>query len=298
MKVIKPVSISGSQLVSSNATETHSDWLSTIDYSVGDVVIYGTRLYIALASSTSTYPKQPDINPSIWYNSRPTNKWAMFDNQVSTKTTHPSSLVVEVMPRKNTNSVALLGISGSSLLIEAWDYSGGSLIYSKTVDLNLTPIDDWYSYFFEDHVYKTDVVVTDIPPYIDAVIRVSLSSESPVSIGNMVVGNIFSIGGSQYGLNFGIRDYSLKTTDDFGTTTFVVRNYSKRMDANVFVDNKRLSAVSSTLSALRAVPTVWVASDSDIYSNDTTVYGYYKDWNTEISYPSSSLIRIEIEGLT
>jgi hypothetical protein len=68
------------------------------------------------------------------------------------------------------------------------------------------------------------------------------------------------------------------------------------MEANVFMNNTALAFNQRLLTSLRAVPAVWIGSTEDNFS-PLTVFGYYRDFNIDISYPTFSLCRIEIEGL-
>jgi hypothetical protein len=189
-------------------------------------------------------------------------------------------------------------MDATSVVIDITDGANGPSIYSNTINLDDTSILDWYMYFFEPYDFRRDVVLTNIPPYSTAVINISIvNTGSTSAIGNVVLGNIAELGGTQYGVGVGIRDYSIKETDDFGNTTFLVRAFSKRMQAQVFLNNSSLNYVVRTLTSLRAVPAVWIGSESPELE-PLIVYGFYRDFNIDISYPTSSLCSIEIEGLT
>ena len=56
--------------------------------------------------------------------------------------------------------------------------------------------------------------------------------------------------------------------------------------------------MQSYLYTLRATPAVWIASDEIRFEETLIVYGFYKDFSTEISYPTFSKCNIEIESLT
>ena len=64
------------------------------------------------------------------------------------------------------------------------------------------------------------------------------------------------------------------------------------------VKNSDLNRVQSLLYGLRATPAVWIASDSPTFEEAMIVYGWYRDFTTEIAYPTYSLISIELESLT
>ena len=70
----------------------------------------------------------------------------------------------------------------------------------------------------------------------------------------MVVGNVCKIGETQYGVTSGIRDYSSKYTNDFGITAFTQRAFSKRMEANVYINNGNLRFVQKLLQESWTLP--------------------------------------------
>ena len=295
MKVIQPVIFQTSQLLSTTAVETYSNYAAGTTYSIGQKVVYGTRIYESLVNSN--LGNQPDTNPTKWLDIAPANRYACFDNTISTQTSG-TSLVIEVKPGQICNSLALLNVSNAtSLDIEVKDNIGGNVVYTKSIDLDASIILDWYTYFFEPFDLRDTVVLTDIPPYTNSVIKITINGTGSVSLGNFIYGTATEIGSTQYGVTFGIRDYSVKDTDDFGNTIFVKRAFSRRMEPQLMLDNTKLRYVSKLLSDLRSTPTVWVGSEDAQYE-PLVIFGFYKDYTIDIQYPSASLIRLEIEGLT
>lgn len=294
MQLIKPITFQASQLVSSNATETYATWSSGTTYALDAFVDYGTNIYQSLQASNTNH--QPDTSPTWWILVGPDNTHAMFDQQVSTSTTRTSPLNVTVNPGSAINSAAFINLIGTQLVVTMTDGSGGPTVYSNTISLDDTIIVDWYDYFFAEYEQRTDVVLTDIPSYVNGRLSMALSGSGTVSIGVMTYGTVYTLGATQYGASFGNRDYSVKQTDEFGNTTFVQRAYSKRMEANVFVNNLDINKVQRVLSTVRATPCIWIGS-TDSRLRPTVVYGFYKDYNVDISYPTYSMLRVEVEGL-
>jgi hypothetical protein len=70
------------------------------------------------------------------------------------------------------------------------------------------------------------------------------------------------------------------------------------LSVDVFVSNVELNRVQTLLYAIRAKPSVWVATDNQQFEEALIIYGFYKDFSTTISYPSHSICSLEIEGLT
>lgn len=296
MKVIEPtVFNAATHLVSSNVIELHASWAVGTTYAKGARVDYLTHIYESLVNSNTGH--QPDTSPTQWLQIGPDNTHAMFDTQVSTATTRSSPLTVVLSPGL-CNSLAFYGLVGQSLSITITDGSGGPTVYSRTISLDGTFIFDWYQYFFEPSVQIAEVVRTDIPPYANARITISLSGTGTVQIGQCVFGTQHELGDAQYGASIGIIDYSVKTTDAFGVTTFLERANSDRLTVQLMLHTSQINRVRQVLRRLRATPAVWLAVPDDQRYVPFSVYGFFKDFNIEVSYPTQSWCSLEIEGLT
>jgi hypothetical protein len=297
MKVIKPVAVTDAVLISSTAPETdYSAWAAGTAYSVGNRVIRTSthRIYERLiAGTTATAPELDAVN---WIDIAPTNRWAMFDSEVSTQTALASPLTVVIKPGF-VNGIALFGLVGDSLTVTVRDGLAGSVVYSRTLALDGTILADWYQYFFEPYVQRADVVLTDLPPYGDAHITLTLTGSGTVKCGIVALGTVYTLGDTQQGASVSIVDYSRKETDAFGVTSFVQRAYSKRMSVNLLLANAQLNKTQRVLADLRASPAAWVGTDAPGYE-PLTVYGFYKDFSIDIAYPQLSYCSLEIEGLT
>lgn len=294
MKVIEPIVFQESHLLSTTAVETVAAYNAATSYSIGNQVDYGIRIYESLVNTN--VGNTPGVDPLKWQDISPDNIHAMFDAINGTQTTATSNLDVSIKPGKYTTVISLINIEGTALEIEMLDAPAGSVVYTKTINLDASVIFDWYTYFFEEFDFLDNVVLTDLPPYSNCVINMSLTSPSTVKVGNIVYGETITLGLTQMGLGFGIKDFSAKDTDEYGNTIFVQRTYSKRMEPTVYVENTQLRFIDRTLSRLRATPTVWIGSEEYIYS-PLVIYGFYRDYNIDIPYPSHSLLRLDIEGL-
>ena len=296
MKVVKPTTLTAAMLVSTDAAETYSAWNAATAYVLDDIVLRTTteRLYQRLvAGTTATAPESDTTN---WLDIAPSNKWAMFDGEISTATTKSTSLTVVLKPGY-VNSLALFGLVGSNLAVTVRDALAGNIVYTLSQDLDGTIIADWYQYFFEPVVQLAEVVLTDLPPYGDAHITVVLTGTGTVECGICLVGTFYTLGDTQYGASVGIIDYSRKVTDEFGITTFVRRAYSKRMSAKLMLDNVQMNKVQRVLADLRATPCAWIGVDDTTYA-PLVIYGFYKDFSIDVAYPTMSYCALEVEGLT
>jgi hypothetical protein len=224
MKVIKPVTVTDAMILASNAVEAYAAWSSGTTYAKDAKVDYGTHYYNSLVNSNLN--NIPDVvGSTFWEFIGPDNKHAMFDGQVSTETTKATSPLTVTVACGIVNSVGLIGLTGSSVTITVRDNGASPPVYTRTVGLDGTIITDWYMYFFEPFVQLGEVVLTDLPPYLNGQITMSLSGGGAVAIGELIVGTVYTLGDEalDQGATIGIIDYSRKDTDpDTGVTTFTV----------------------------------------------------------------------------
>jgi hypothetical protein len=299
MKVIKPKSMTDAMLAAASIAEPatgETAWNAATAYAQGDRAIRTQthRIYERLVAGTTA--TAPELDSTNWLDVGPTNRWAMFDEQVSTASQATSSLSVTVNVGY-VNSVAAVGLVGSSLTVTLKDSPGGTTVYTVTKALDGTIILDWFGYFFEPFVQLGEVVLTDLPLYLNGQLVVTLTGGGAVAIGNLVFGQSYDLGEAEYGATAGITDYSVKQTDEFGITTFVPRTFAKRMTARMFLDAVRMNGVQRVLSDIRATPCIWIGADDPIYA-PLVVYGWYRDFSIDVAYPTTALVSLEVEGLT
>lgn len=310
--------ITGSGLLYTSVTNPYSEWSSaSVSYTVGQYVVVGTYnnatagistsstasgTYRCLVNHTSSVSNGPLQSATNWVRVGPTNQFAMFDNVVSSVTSATTEFTF-VIKSTSVDSIAVLNAVGNKIIAAVSDASYsethlGNVAYYRTTQLSGTESIDWYSYFFFDEdTQKTQALFLDVPQEADGIITIRVTGSGTVSAGSVITGQIKEIGQTQYGVNTGIIDYSRKETDEFGNTTLVVRNYSKRMNAKVFLTNANLNRVQRLLYSIRATPVLWIGSTDSTFEEPLVVMGYYKDFDTEIAYPAHSLCNLSIEGL-
>lgn len=294
MKVIKQTAFQESMLVSTNVVESEPAWNSGTTYAKDAIVYEGTvGVYQSLVNTNLNY--QPSISPTQWVRIGPTNARAMFDQTVSTQTESPSPIEV-VLETGVIDSIALINLYASEVQVEVKDGSGGAVIYDETVSL-ISGVTDWYDYFFTEIEQDSQVIFRNIPTYASAYVTITVSGSGDVKIGECIFGKMRALGGTQYGASSGITDYSKKVTDEFGTTTLTQGNFNKRMNTSTYILNTDLNKVQKFLYSIRATPCVFIATDVSEFSEALVIYGFYKDFTTEIPYPTHSICNIEIEGL-
>lgn len=305
MKVIEPIILTDAMFVSSTATEADYTVWAFGTFVAGDKRIMTTgihKVYECLVGHTSVDASgAPNLNTSgvtpNWLELSSTNRWNMFDQQNSTQTSLASPLTVVITPGI-CNSFALMELVGTTASISVKDAPAGTVVYTASKNLDGSIIVDWYTYFFEPFGQLDNWVLTNvIPPYTNPEITMTLTGSGTVKCGVMVTGTAYDLGATQYSPTFGIIDYSVKSTNSFGTTSIVRRKYSKKMDVRMVLENAYINQVTAMLSGLRSTPAAWIGSANTNYA-PMVIYGFYKDWSVEIAYANHSLVTMQIEGLT
>ena len=296
MKIIRPTTITDSILISSSVAENdYPEWSSTTTYNAGDkvIVVADHKIYEALKTTTN---EPPSTNPLSWLNLGPTNRWAMFDDKVGTSTTATSSISVSLSAGIVTGIALLNLVDVVSVTIEMTTTDG--VVYDETIDLyDPSNVSDWWSYFFEDIRIKSFALVLDLPTYRASTLDITITGTTgqPVSVGTLVVGKLLQYADSvDYGASVGIQDYSRKDRDDFGNITIVERAFNKRARWNFRLLNSEVDVFQENLALLRARPAVYIGNEG---FNSLIVYGFYRDFDTVIAYPTHSECSIDLEGL-
>ena len=294
MRFITPVTITDAMLISSSLPETdHAAWNPATAYAVDARVVLASTHSIYQRLVAGTTAGSPDVDTDNWIRVGPTNRWRMFDRAVGTVSTGTDQITVVLRPGQ-VRALALLDITGTSVTVTMTN--SGTTVYSRTESLNTGyGVGDWFDYFFTDIVLRRTLVLTDMPPYANGEITVTVNGVGTVGLGTLAVGSMFELGGARFGMTLGITDYSKKTTDQFGATTVVERPFSKKMTVPVVVQRADVDEVHRRLSDIRATPVIWVGARN---YEQSVIYGFYKDFSIDVAHSAVSFCSLTIEGLS
>jgi len=301
MKIVRPIVVTDSVLLSTNVAETdHAAWVIGTTYSIGDkvIVVATHRIYEALISASGKYP--PDYLTGAtpyWLDIGATNAHKMFDGVVGVQTSNADTIEVSLLSSGAT-TLSLMNIDAASVTIVVTDPADGE-VYNNTIDLISTSnVVDAFSYFFEPFLY-TKNLITYIPPYSGATVDVTVDfTGETAKCGEMVIGTTAFLGCTQFGASVGITSYSVKTVDDFGNFTILPRAFAKRGDFDIVLDNSQMEFVLNTLIGYTDTAVIWIPTDAQYLSSPLVIYGFYKSFSVVIPYAQESSCSIEVEGLT
>lgn len=300
MKFIRPATIGDAQFVSSTLPESdYAAWSSGTTYAAGARCISTTthRIYESVQASNLNHSPVTDIG-TWWIDIGPTNRWAWLDQSVGTLTSGTSLMSITLAPGVVVDSLALLDVTGGGSL-QVVMVNGMDTVYNQTFAMSDTSaLVDWYTYFFSPIEPRGALIVSDLPPYSEAQITITVNGSAAIGVGTLVLGTSVEVGATRYGAGVGIVDYSRKETDSFGVVSVTERAYAKKIDVQCIVDNGRVDYVTTQLAAVRATPCIWVSGNANSRYESLLAYGFYKDFGLEIAYPNHSTFSILIEGLT
>jgi hypothetical protein len=300
MRIIKPVTITDSNLTSSTVPENdYSAWSSVTTYALGDNVISTTTHKIYESAQGSNLNNDPTTDDGTWWiEVSATNRWKAFDQKVTDQVTQATSLQYVIDTTDELiNSLAFFNLDAAEVQVQLEDATDGEY-YNETFDLiDNSYVIDWYTYFFEPNRKLPELLLTDLSPYVDPTVTITISETgSTAEVGQIIVGRFLDLGITQYNTSVSIEDFSRKERDTFGNPIIVQRAFAQRAEYDVSILTGDARRVQSILSEVRTTPVVWFAGpDTEQYG--TTIYGYYIDFDINLATPSRSYATIEVEGL-
>ena len=299
MKVTTPNTIN---LLSSNVSESlHSEWDSGVTYSTGDRVYVtlesdGTteraphRIFESTAdSNTGNYP--PDT--SQWALVGSTNRWRMFDEFTSSQTENATS--IDVTLGMAGDRLALLDVVANTVQIVTRD-SNGTQLDDVTIDLNEPFVTDWFEYFFAP-IERRQSLAIDLPAD-TAEIDLTVNDPNAAKVGTTVIGNTVNLGTTTFGAQVSLKDFSRKETSSFGETTLIERDSARILDVPVFLTDDTTAQVIDRIASTRGTAVLWDANESGAQFDALRTFGFFRDFDPEVSGLGDVTYNIEIRGLT
>ena len=159
-------------------------------------------------------------------------------------------------------------------------------------------VSSYWSWFFEPIERKKSFVDIDLPStYLDLEVSVTLNDTgNTVKCGALVIGLSKTFGVTlRDGASFGITDYSVHRTDDYGNLSIREGNYAERASYSVLVDRVATDSVKYELTKYRATAIVYVGSTE--YESMTT-YGNFESFDVIIPYDKYSICSLSVRSLT
>lgn len=267
LSVLAPVAVDSTILTSSTVLENdYPAWNNGTSYTAGTFCISTVthRVYQCVTAHSGKDPTDANNQAGAvvyWLDYGPTNRWAMFDGEVSTQTVAASPLIVVLRPGSFSGLYAA-GLDAGQIDIVIKDAPGGNVVFFYSGHLEGSQPDDYDGYFFDRFKPLTDFLASDIEQYNSGELTFTLSNAGggTVKCGYLGVGDLRSLGRTQYGAKAKPKTYSYIKTDDFGRTSIVRRKTAMDMTASAILENSEANTVTDLIRSLLDVPAVWIAS--------------------------------------
>lgn len=297
MLLIRPTPLTPSMVTASNAGAADATYSAAVSYTLGQ------RVYLPDDGNTYECVQSPALNkppassPLHWLRAAPSNRWAMWDTEISTASTTTGNLTATLTLPSRFNAVGFFGLVGDSITV-VQKSATNEVLWSATRALKNNP-SGWYSYFFEPRTQLRDAVFTGLVPSTGSRLELTIASGSTAACAAALVGNSMDIGAAQYGFTASISSFSRKETNTTtGVQTLRKGRTSKRMSGSLTQPRGQFNAVFAALQALDATPCVWVGVPESGDYEPFTILGFYRDFSIEAAYQGQHVCSLEIEGLT
>jgi hypothetical protein len=257
------------------------------------------KLYEVVATPSTT--DQPDVGAAkatpTWLEVSATNKYRAFDAVIDTQATDATApITYRFEPVGVCNSFSAFNLSGVSEVVVTVTDDVDGVVYNNTVDMtDDTSVIDEYTWCFSPIIFRSQVVLLDLPVYINPQIDVSFNGDTSVSVGEVVIGNSLSLGKALYGTSVETIDFSRYETDEFGNRQIVRRRTADLTEFRVGVMKNRINYVRNVLRELRGVNCVWVGEG--VEDDATLVYGLGQGSRIPIETPTMNEMIITVQGL-
>ncbi len=254
-------------------------------------------------SGVHTANGNPNINhpPALddgshWLDVGPTNKWAMFDALRNTRTWQASPLTVVLTPGQGVNSLFLGNLVADSVTVTVT--SGGSPVYTSTVDLSTRVVANWYDWFFAPFTTKPSVLLLDLPPFSGGVITVTITRVAgDVGCGILAIGNSVYLGQTEHGATARSKNFSKIDRSFDGTALLIPRRNVPTSTQTIWFKKTRTKALMDLFNLLNAVPAVWSGLDEDDqgYFEALLIFGICTDSSLNLAHPEDGLLTATFE---
>lgn len=276
--------------------DTYQEYSSGTTYAADDYVIDATahRVYRSLVNSNTGNAL---IDETKWFHAGTTNKWAMFDLDRSVGTKQVTPLTVSVTPGERVNSLGLFGVVGTSVTVTVTVASVD--VWTVTRSMTGRNTQSWSNYFFGAFGQVPSLLITDMPPYANATITVTIDGTN-VACGAFVIGNYIYMGKVEMNPRSDSQNFSRIDRDDFGNSILTRRRSVPKTTQALVAEKARTNTLLDVRTDLNAKPAVWSGLDArytDDYFEALLILGIYKQFEIELAHTGHVRVNLELEEL-
>ena len=287
MYVIAPRTINDfmSQIAEPDSSAGEVEWSPYVS-AIGDerIVVATHRRYKAAISSSDDPVTGSMKNPKTWVDISPTNKWAIFDNKNSTQSMKYGGWYLQYTPGTVTPNVAGFNITGAKKVVVTVTSDSLPQPWVKEIPMvDNSAVIDYWTWSFLPLAFRAEFIVTDMPFYSDAIIKLDFQGEDYVGVGSVIFGTSTYLGAINYGTSFKLLAGGIE--DDSAAL--------KLIDYKFTITKNDGGSVFRLFKSLLKKPAVYFASEN--VDDGSMVLGYYVDSNISIDTPIFEPVSLSVK---
>ncbi|MFW9602302.1 MAG: hypothetical protein ACMV1B_08280 [Prevotella sp.] len=216
----------------------------------------------------------------------------LTDNDIASQVTKTNSLTV-TLNQGITDTISLLGLEAKSVQIDLLDVTTQSVIKTYEIETLDEAFEDIWGYFYDDFLFKSDIVVDLILTY-NMLIKVTvLNNGSTAKLGKIVVGRASKNVEMLVKHTPGMTDYTTIERTNTGTVTITEGYFAKKMSFTIVIDTSEYSRMVKRLYAIRGKSVLFIGDGGE----HTIVYGIMRDFDSQYEFANKNYIGLSIEGI-
>lgn len=315
MKYVIPNNIT---LLTMNATDSESEWVSGTTYSYGDVVVVDADMKKYKCAADTSLGEIPSENTTVWI---PTsmNKYALIDSYTNSQTENADSIDF-TFNATNIDTISFFNVEATEVYVKIED-SSGVIIYETTTSMIFDDLQGFGDYLFSEQeltnaltgnvspenlnliiasMSENDLVdrMTLNPPvYYDTTVTVSIRNNGSIAkCGNIIIGRKRDLGVTLWGASIQNLSTAKKERDaDWGTVNLVQGLPYKIIDIPVVLSVELADIVQRRLEKIDGIPCLFLADDTEaIQFNSLNIFGFFNDFELPITITQTEYtLRVE-----
>ena len=283
-------------------------------YAVGAEVIRPLlhRVFRCAVARTGANTDPPEVDTTSWADVRSTKRWLPYgplkrsDGKLVHQSHALSTTAADIEYRlqlRYTNAIALFGLRGASWSVEVYPTVGAAVPVKTITGTIKAPAYGYYDYAYGRRRMRDRVLVTDLPIYPAAEVRIKVTANSGQErrVSQIEPGKLrfipgVSWGGVLAGLRRSPRAYSYRKEEPDGTSTTLLYGSTYDMSGQIKLDGP---SEDNALVQLRSLLGKGVAYAPTLARGfeQSLVFGTLETADTERESVRISSINFQIRGL-
>lgn len=216
----------------------------------------------------------------------------LTDADIASQVSKPDSLFF-TLNQGIADTISLLGLEAKSVRIDLLDVTTQAVIKTYEVETLDEDFEDIWGYFYDDFLFKNDIVVNLIQTY-NMLIKVTvLNAGGNAKLGKPIVGRASKSVDMLTKHTPGMTDYTEVNRGSTGSVTITEGYYAKTMSLNLIVDSSDYSRMIKRLYAIRGKLILFIGDGGE----HTIVYGIVRDFDSQYEFKDKNYIGLSIEGI-